>query len=255
MIALTHPTVAGRRARVWSGGDGPPLLLIHGAWGGAALHFTTVWDALALRFRVIAPDLPGIGDLASPSLPALDAYADWLAALLDALDARDVVCAGNSLGAMIAWQLSSRASLRGLALVNGPPPSPSPPPIRALVAHARPLARALYRRLSFSRAALRRAFADLAHVPSELARAITEPPRAQLDALVTLVGDGARPAPTPSAPIVLLWGEADCTPGTRVSDARRLGHLLTLLPSAGHCPQLEQPAQFARALTAFAAGS
>jgi len=259
MIAATHPTVDGRRATVWSGGDGAPLLLVHGAWGGAPLHWSPVWTALAACFRVIAPDLPGIGDLDAPALPSLDAYADWLAALLDAVGARDAVVAGNSLGAMLAWQLSARAPLRGLALVNGLPPRESPALVRALVETraTRPLARALYRALSFSPSVRGRAFADPTRAPVELTRTLAAPPRTRLDALLALLGRGARPARRPSVPLLLLWGSADRLPGTTAAAARALhralpGAALVLLPSAGHCPQLEQPARFADALADFA---
>ena len=55
----------GTRIRVSTGGDGPPLLLLHGhpqthsTWGRVA-------PQLAERFTVVAPDLRGYGDSAKP---------------------------------------------------------------------------------------------------------------------------------------------------------------------------------------------
>lgn len=48
-----------------SGGDKPPLLLIHG-FPSASWDFYRVWDALAERYRVLAPDLIGFGFSAKP---------------------------------------------------------------------------------------------------------------------------------------------------------------------------------------------
>jgi 2-hydroxy-6-oxonona-2,4-dienedioate hydrolase len=237
-----------------------PLLLIHGAWGGAPLHWARVWEPLAARFFVLAPDLPGVGDLDAPPLPTLDAYADWLAALLAAVGAPDAWLVGNSLGAMLAWQLAARTPARGLALVNGVPPRESPALVRALASTraTRPLARALYRALSFSPPVRARAFADPARAPDALVRTLAAPPPAQLDALLDLVARGARPAPRSAAPIRLLWGASDRLPGTTGAAAQALartlpGARLVLLPSAGHCPQLEQPAAFVDAVVDFAA--
>lgn len=45
---------------MFTGGEGPrTVLLLHGGWMGAALHWSGVWDRLAQRARVVAPDLPG----------------------------------------------------------------------------------------------------------------------------------------------------------------------------------------------------
>ncbi len=80
----------------------------------------------------------------------------------------------------------------------------------------------------------------------------------QLEAFVDclLHGDGA---PQPRAPILVLWGEADRLPGTRVATGLHLaaklpGAQFHALADAGHFPQLEQPQAFAEALLAFVHG-
>lgn len=263
MITLQATTVGARRARVWMGGTGEPLLLIHGAWGGAEMHWAGVWDTLAERFRVIAPELPGIGDLTSPGLPSFDAYAAFIAELLVAVDARSAWCVGNSLGAAVAWQLSALLGerCRGVVLVNGPPPREAPALVRALAAIGpQPLLRALYRKLSFSPALLARAFADPARAPAELVRVLKDPPPAQLDLLLGIICRGAPTAPRPAAPVLLAWGASDRLPGTGSDAGRKLqqtieGAELVLLPSAGHCPQLEQPSRFVDAISSFVTSS
>src|SRR6186997_3326825 len=53
-------TVAGVSTAVLEGGDGPPLVLLHGPAAYAA-QWRCVIPALAGTHRVIAPDLPGHG--------------------------------------------------------------------------------------------------------------------------------------------------------------------------------------------------
>jgi esterase len=103
-------TVAGLRLRYrdW-GGDGRPLLALHGA--AAHAHW---WDPvapyLARRVRVLALDWRGHGRSAWPRPPAYrsEDFAGDLAAVIDALRLRNVVVAGHSLGghnalAFAAW--------------------------------------------------------------------------------------------------------------------------------------------------------
>ena len=87
--------------------DPLPIVLVHGT--SASLHTWEGWaGALRGERRVISMDLPGFG-LTGPA-PERDysiaAYVRFLAALLDALEVRRCVLAGNSLGGEIAWQFA-----------------------------------------------------------------------------------------------------------------------------------------------------
>lgn len=102
------------------GGDGPPLLCVHGSGGTAA-----VWTAqrrLADRMPVAALDLSGHGESddvdATAGPEALEAYADDVVAVADAVDARVLV--GNSLGGAVAlWVALERdLPLEGLVLAG-----------------------------------------------------------------------------------------------------------------------------------------
>jgi pimeloyl-ACP methyl ester carboxylesterase len=77
--ARRYETPCGEGSVVWRRwGNGPPLLLAHGAHG-AWSHWIRNIDALATERTVWAPDLPGFGESALP--PRLDhaAFADALA--------------------------------------------------------------------------------------------------------------------------------------------------------------------------------
>ena len=70
-------------------------------------------EALAQRFRVITPDLPGFGlssDLDGPY--TLERYADELDALLTELDCADGAVVGFAFGAVVAMALAARESSR-----------------------------------------------------------------------------------------------------------------------------------------------
>ena len=62
-------TPCGAGAMVWRvWGGGPPLVLLHGGYGSWT-HWIRNVLPLARRFTVIAPDLPGLGESATPPEP------------------------------------------------------------------------------------------------------------------------------------------------------------------------------------------
>jgi magnesium chelatase accessory protein len=99
-------------------GEGPPILLLHGT--GAATHsWRDLMPALATRFTVIAPDLPGHG-FTGPlrGLATQEAMAAAIAALLDRIGVAPTLIAGHSAGAAIAAKLALDGHLAPAALVS-----------------------------------------------------------------------------------------------------------------------------------------
>ncbi|MEZ5171000.1 MAG: alpha/beta fold hydrolase [Acidimicrobiia bacterium] len=85
-------------------GQGPAILLVHGM-AGSAETWSPIVPALASRFTVIAPDLPGHGRSAKThSDYSLGAFANTLRDLLLVLEADHVTVVGQSLGGGIAMQ-------------------------------------------------------------------------------------------------------------------------------------------------------
>jgi pimeloyl-ACP methyl ester carboxylesterase len=69
----------GQKLAVWSWGDGPTALLLHG-WAGRSEQLAAfVRPLLAAGFSVIAPDAPGHGD-SSGRTSSILAFADALEA-------------------------------------------------------------------------------------------------------------------------------------------------------------------------------
>jgi FAD/FMN-containing dehydrogenase/pimeloyl-ACP methyl ester carboxylesterase len=106
--------LAGVPTAVLEGGDGPPLVLLHGP-GASAAHWADVIPRLVGRARVIAPDLPGHGG----SEPAEDPLS-WLGALIDATCDAPPVLVGYALGGAIAarFALEHPERIRRLVLVD-----------------------------------------------------------------------------------------------------------------------------------------
>lgn len=114
------------------GGEGPPLLLVHG-WPETWYAWRLLMPALARDFEVIAVDQRGIGLSDKPA----DGYdtgtlAGDLVALMDALGHQRFAVAGHDTGFAISYALAAdhtdRVDRLALAEIPGPPgAAPSPP--------------------------------------------------------------------------------------------------------------------------------
>ena len=89
--------------------DAPPLLLIHGALGNAAMWLFDV-QAWAKDFRVYVVDVIGEPGLSASSRPPLDieVYADWLEDVIKGLGLKKMFIAGESLGGWLALAYATR---------------------------------------------------------------------------------------------------------------------------------------------------
>ena len=103
--------------RIW--GEGPPLVLLHGA-SGSWTHWIRNVLPLAARFRVLVPDMPGYGDSDAPREPhTADGLADLVASGANALlpPPTSLDLAGFSLGGIIAGLVAARLGPRVRTLV------------------------------------------------------------------------------------------------------------------------------------------
>jgi pimeloyl-ACP methyl ester carboxylesterase len=91
----------GTRLRYAIGGDGPPVVLVHGL-GGTIENWRAIAPPLTARHRVLVPDLPGHGRSAPlAEVRHVDALAEAVLAIAGAEEIRPAVWVGHSLGGVV----------------------------------------------------------------------------------------------------------------------------------------------------------
>ena len=109
--------INGLPIRYLSAGEGPPLVLLHGA-GDNALDWRLVMPTLAATPRVYAPDLPGSPDSARPAADYSPAFFErFVLTFVNSLGIGRATYVGNSLGGLIALRLALSEPARVAALV------------------------------------------------------------------------------------------------------------------------------------------
>lgn len=118
--------VAGRRVFATTGGRPfdtarPAVIFLHGSGSD-----NTVWSLqsrfFAFRnYSVLVPDLPGHTHSEGPPLESIEAMADWLNDLVEALGATSISLVGHSQGCLVSLEYASRfpARLRSVSFVAG----------------------------------------------------------------------------------------------------------------------------------------
>jgi pimeloyl-ACP methyl ester carboxylesterase len=249
--------LAGISTPVLEGGDGPPVVLLHGP-GGYGAHWMRVIPGLVATHRVIAPDLPGHGtsDIGATRLTAAGVLA-WLEALIDATCASPpTLVAHLAAGAIAARFAHSHAGrIESLVLVDTfglQPFDPAPQLGSALNSLlTQPDARThdeLWRYCAFDLDRLRKSMGATwdAFAAYNLDRIRQPGVRAAVHSLVGLFGAAIPPAELASiaVPTRLIWGRNDlATPLAVAADAsKRYGWPLHVIENANDDPPVEQPA-------------
>jgi len=98
--------------------EGPPVLLIHGLGWDRSLWQGQIALLAGKGYRVVAPDLRGMGATDKPDTPySIDLYAEDMLALMEALSIPRFAVAGFSLGGIVAAAMIGRAEERVTAAV------------------------------------------------------------------------------------------------------------------------------------------
>lgn len=126
-------TLRTRHARLRisdSGGDGTPILLLHGTGSTRHAFLKQFESDLASRHRLVAPDLPGHGESTDAVAPELDytlgGFTSVVANVIDLLGLTKVVVYGWSLGGHIGIELLQNPAVAGLMIGGAPPTSKGP---------------------------------------------------------------------------------------------------------------------------------
>jgi pimeloyl-ACP methyl ester carboxylesterase len=267
-VAERRCDVAGVDTVILEGGEGPPLVLLHGI-GSFAPEWALVISELVRDHRVVAPDLPGLG--ASTIGPGKRTVGDAVAWLDDLIaqtcDAAPTIV-GHSLGGALAahYAIEHGDRIRRIVLVDASSLGrfrPAPGVVFALMRYgARPSPRSRDRFLrqvlvdvDRARATWGDRWAGLEAYDIEQA-STTSVDRATRD---LLLGIGIRRIDPDrladiGVPVSLIWGRRDRLMRLRIAQraSKRYGWPLHVLEDCGHGPQIECPAAFVEALAAAA---
>jgi len=258
--------LAGVSTSLLEGGNGPPMVVLHGQ-GGFAEIMGGLIAHLVDRYRVIAPDLPGLGRSAVQE-GTLDegGVKKWLGELIAKTCDQPPILIGHSMGGSIAARFAfERGDEVGkLILINSGSLGPFRPPPSLLFALIRMIRkpdraglRRMQRQICFNADHMRAQMGDrlTALEDYQLDRAKQQSVNVANRALLRKVG--TKPIPddrlaTIRVPVAMIWGRHDRVMPVKYAERARtkFGWPLHLIEDAGHIPMAEQPAQFGAALRA-----
>ncbi|HJP76468.1 MAG TPA: alpha/beta fold hydrolase [Pseudonocardiaceae bacterium] len=278
---MTTPALAERTVQVGDRaiflaetGSGAPVVLLHGGGPGASglSNYRRNIDALAQRFHVIVPDLPGYGRSAK-TIDQTDPFgslADAIRGLLDALDIDRAHLVGNSYGGSCALRLALDTPGRvdrmvllgpgGIGTTRGLPTAG----LRRLLAYyggdgpsRAKLATFIRHDLVFDGSAVSDEAIDERYAASIDPAVVANPPLrrpSSLRALWRMDITRDRRLSTLETPTLVIWGAADKVnrPSGAAALARTLPHCDQLvIADTGHWVQWERAALFNQVTTAF----
>jgi pimeloyl-ACP methyl ester carboxylesterase len=237
-----HVEADGFRIRYMAGGDGPPLVHLHGAGG---LRLSPAHELLARRNRVIAFEMPGFGGSAENARTHSQAeLARTMAAAAGAAGVDRFNLMGTSFGGRTALYMAAQAPERITALVLESPAAIRPAGGRAPSGTPEQIARLLF-----------------AH-PERIAPLPPQDPAIQAQTarfVARLRGPDRDPEleasmPGIAIPTLVLFGTLD-----RVIPSEMGRHYKTLLPNcnlvlvydAGHAIGTDRPEAFCEVVTDF----
>lgn len=120
--------VNGVRLHYVIGGEGKPLVLVHG-WADTWYEWHRIMPALAKKYRVIALDLRGMGDSSRPlSDYGQKAQVEDIMRLMDSLGHKKFSIVGHDIGAHVSFALATMypEAVEKLTLVDGTIPGIPP---------------------------------------------------------------------------------------------------------------------------------
>jgi pimeloyl-ACP methyl ester carboxylesterase len=266
--------VGGREVSVIdSGGDGPPLLWLHGL-GGVWQNWLLNIPAFMDTHRCVAIDLPGFGASEVPSDEiSIRGLARTVDRLCDLLDIDEPAVIGNSMGGFVGAELAVSFPTRVAKLVLVSAAGLSTEYLRRepLLAGARAFAvltartglrgDPVVRRRRLRRVALQFVvrYPERLSVPlaTELVQGANAP--GFIPAFEALMDYSFRDKlASIEVPVLIVWGRNDML--VPVEDAERFEHLIgdnahsVIFEDTGHLPMLERPSRFNELLAGFLAG-
>ena len=241
-------------------GEGRDLVLLPTLLAEMTVYDDVI-DDLSCQFRVTRINFPGFGSSSGPIDQTIEAYADLIAATMKTLPLpADTNLIGNGFGGFVAGTLAIRhgSIFNKLVLVDTGAgfPEPAKEPLRVLAKKAKNEGMA-----SVLDAAIKRMFPDefIVENPSMVKRrrnqlAKADPGLFANAALALTSLDNRSNLGEINNPTLIVVGLADETTPPALSyelNSGISGSNLQELQGIGHCPQLQDPAAFLKAVVPF----
>lgn len=256
-------TAAGLSTAVLEGGDGPPLVLLHGP-GESAVNWRWVVPDLVRTHRVVAPDLPAHGATGTnPACLREDGVLAWLHELIEQTCSNPPTLVGHALGGAIAARFAVRhpERLHRLVLVDSLGLGRFRPSIRFALGFAGFLARPnerSYQRFmhqcAYDLDSLQRDMGDdwqpFAAYSIGLARAEKSKDGGKMFRSLGLPRIANDDLARISVPTTLIWGREDRALKLKIAEkaGRQHGWRLQVIDGSADDPPRDQPRAFVGAL-------
>ena len=255
--------IGGTRLHYLDTGNGKEVVLVLHAFPLHSGMWARQVTALSPRYRVVAPDYPGLGKSEPRGEPStMEALADDVLALLGNIRVERAAVVGLSMGGYLAFELHRRLPglFRGLALCDTRPGADTP--------------EGAQNRETFARNSLEKGLHWVAdEMTPKLLRPHPDP--AAVREVRALIGQGTpagvaaaqrgmarRPDSGPTlatiaCPTLVVVGAEDTL--TPPAESQKMaaavkGARLAQIPGAGHLPNIEAPEAFHQALLGFLEG-
>lgn len=259
MAAFDHKTVTvgGARIQYLSGGNGAPLLWLHGSEGN--MGWLRLHDELARNFSVFVPTHPGFAGSERP--PWLESFLDlsrfylWI---VQELGLSHLTLAGHFIGGWLAAEMATMSpqTFARMLLVDAAGVRPQEGEITDIFLHGSEGTRQL-------------SFFDVKQVTDYELLFGTKPTPEARDAHIInreaatrycwkpYMHDPSLPALLErlrGLPTLMVWGRQDRIVPVECGELYRkviAGSNLEIIDRCGHFPHLEKPAEFSKAISSF----
>ncbi|MEE2034952.1 alpha/beta fold hydrolase [Rhodococcus chondri] len=262
-VTTRHLDIDGISTQVLEGGQGPSLLLLHGGIEAGGVYWAPVLSRLTEQYRVVVPDVPGLGESAPLARLDTDTFAGWFATLLHRTCPDGAALVAHSLNGSLAARFAADhgEQLRRLVIIGAPglgrfhlPPGLAVASMRCTV---HPSERNLRRFLPWPFLDWQRTAAQEPQWFESFTAYMVSCQRVPHAgrAMRQLLKAGTSRIPDAqlrriSVPTTLIWGRHDRMVPLRIAEdaGTRFGWPLHVIDNSGHVPFVEQPAAFLTAL-------
>ena len=247
-----HITLKGTQVQYKVGGEGRPVILLHG-WGCNIATMASIENILLPHFKVYTLDFPGFGGSEVPSeVWGVEEYTQMLEQFVSELHIERPILIGHSFGGRVSILYGSRNDVHKIVLVDAAGAKPR----RPLKYYVKVYSYKLYKQFLYCTMGRERAEVKLEQRRRTAGSADYNALNGMMRRIfVKVVNEYLEPVmPLIKCPVQLIWGAKD--QDTKLREAKvmlkRIPQArLDVIADAGHYSFLDNPFRFRALLTAF----